>query len=136
MAKMLVLKGCPAAGKSTFAREFIKDKKDWIIVNRDSIRRMFGEYWEPAREALVKNTEYQTIELALKYDWNVIVDDSNLNPFTIKELNEIALKNHADIEFKKFDVPLDELLKRDKNREYPVGESVIRTFYSKYYENI
>lgn len=136
MAKMLVLCGCPASGKSTFARSFIKDKTDWVIVNRDSIRRMFGEYWNPARETLVKNTEYNTISLALRYDWNVIVDDTNLNQLTIKELNEIALQNNAEIEFKRFDVPLDELLQRDANRENPVGEEVIRNFYKKYYENV
>ena len=66
MAKMLVLQGCPASGKSTFARKFVEGQSDkWIITNRDSIRRMFGEYWIPSRETLVKDSEYSIILLAL-----------------------------------------------------------------------
>ena len=38
MSKILVLCGLPAAGKTSYAREFIKGKTDWVIVNRDSIR--------------------------------------------------------------------------------------------------
>lgn len=97
---------------------------------------MFGKYWETARETLVKNSEYEIITLALRYDWNVIVDDTNLNPLTIKELNGIASQYNAEIEFKRFDAPLDELLKRDADRENPVGEEVIRNFYKKYCENV
>lgn len=133
MSKMLVLQGCPAAGKSTYAREFIKDRLNWIIVNRDSIRRMYGEYWLPERERLVALSEESLIKLALENNYNVIVDDSNLNPKTIFRLKELAYNYNAEIEFKKFDIPLDELLKRDANRENPVGKEVIRNFYNKYY---
>ena len=137
MAKMLVLQGCPASGKSTFARKFVEGQSDkWIITNRDSIRRMFGEYWIPSRETLVKDSEYSIILLALSSGFNVVVDDSNLNPKAISDLKIIANKTKAEIEFKRFDVPLDELLKRDKNRENPVGEEVIRNFYKKYYTNV
>lgn len=38
MSRLIILQGAPAAGKSTWAREFVKGKKDWVIVNRDSIR--------------------------------------------------------------------------------------------------
>ena len=44
MSKILVLCGPPASGKSTYAREFIKGKIDWVIVNRDSIREGRGDY--------------------------------------------------------------------------------------------
>lgn len=42
--KILVLQGPPASGKSTFAKEFVKDKPDWIIVSRDEIREGTGKY--------------------------------------------------------------------------------------------
>lgn len=136
MAKMLVLQGLPAAGKSTFAREFIKGKDNWVIINRDSLRRMMGDYWVLSREKLIKDSEDILIITALLHKYNVVVDDTNLNPKYISDLNVIAKKTGAEIEFKKFDIPLDELLKRDSNRENPVGEKVIRDFWKKYCENV
>ena len=44
MSKILVLQGCPCSGKTSFAREFIKGKQDWVIVNRDSLREGGGDY--------------------------------------------------------------------------------------------
>lgn len=44
MSVILILKGPPASGKSTMAREFIKGKVDWVIVNRDSLRESRGDY--------------------------------------------------------------------------------------------
>ena len=135
--KMLILQGPPAVGKSFYAREFIKDKSDsWVIVNRDSIRRMFGNYWVPKRENLVTDVECEAIYAAFEYGYNVVVDDTNLNPITIAHLQAIADISGAEVEYKKFYEPLDVLLERDKNRECPVGEDVIRNFYKKYYENV
>lgn len=52
MSKMIVLQGCPASGKSTWAKEFIKDKPNWVIVSRDEIREGTGKYWVPSREII------------------------------------------------------------------------------------
>lgn len=89
-----------------------------------------------SRETLVKDSEYAIILIALTSKWNVIIDDTNLNPKYISDLINIAKKTGAKIEFKKFIVPLDELLKRDASRENPVGEDVILKFWEKYNERI
>lgn len=44
MNKVIILYGPPASGKSTWAKEFIKEKTQWIRVNRDDIRLMCGDY--------------------------------------------------------------------------------------------
>ena len=133
MAKILVLQGIPGAGKSFWAKEFLKNNKNWIRVNRDDIRRMFGEYWVPKREHLVEATEYAIADEAILNGWNVIVDDTNLNPNYIEGWKECAQMNLCDIEFKKFNISLEEAIRRDSLRENPVGEDVIRKFYNKYY---
>lgn len=128
--KLLILQGIPGAGKTTWAREFIKNKgTEWVIVNRDSIRESLGDYWVPKRESLVTSIENYTIEISLNKGYNVIVDATNLNP---SKLEDIGVYCNAEIEYKKFDVSLEEAIERDKNRERTVGAAVINKFYKRW----
>jgi len=131
--KILVLQGIPASGKSTWAREFIKaEGLYWVIVNRDSMRNMLGDYWVPTREKLIDSMEESSVILALNRNYNVIIDATNLNPKTIAKWSNLATEYGADIEFKLFNVALDEAIKRDSLRDKPVGAKVIKDFYFKY----
>lgn len=136
MPKILVLQGCPSTGKSTFAKQFVKENNKWIRINKDDIRRMFGEYWLPKRESLVESAEYSIAEEAAFYGWNIIIDDTNLNPKYIKVWKELADEFKYEIEYKEFKVSLEQALEWDSKRENPVGENVIKGFYKKYYENV
>ena len=133
MSKILVLCGLPAAGKTSYAREFIKGKTDWVIVNRDSIREWRGDYWVPSQEDYISDLEEFSIRAAIKRNYNVIIDATNLNPKTQEKWRNIATETKSSIEFKEFYVPFKEALKRDKNRERSVGEKVLKNFYLKYY---
>ena len=53
--KLVILSGIPCSGKSTWAKQFIKGKTDWVIVNRDSIRLSRGDYWIPSQESIFPN---------------------------------------------------------------------------------
>ena len=136
MPKILILSGIPASGKSTFAKQFVKENDGWIRINKDDIRRMFGEYWLPKRESLVESAEYSIAEEAAFFGWNIIVDDTNLNPKYIKVWKDFANDFEYEIEYKEFKVSLEQALEWDSKRENPVGETVIRGFYKKYYENV
>ena len=132
MSKVIILQGCPAAGKSTWAREFVKGKKDWVIVNRDSIREGRGDYWIPEQEKFISELEVFHIRKALEYGLNVIIDATNLNPTTLAKWDAIAKEFSAEVEIKSFDIPLDEAIRRDSERSRSVGEKVIRDFYNRY----
>ena len=133
MSKILVLCGPPASGKSTYAREFIKGKTDWVIVNRDSIREGRGNYWVPSQEDYISDLEEFSVRAAIKRNYNVIIDATNLNPKTQEKWRKIATETKSSIEFMEFYVPFKEALERDKNRERSVGEKVLKNFYLKYY---
>lgn len=133
---LLVLVGVPASGKTLWAKEFIKDKSTWIRVNRDDIRLMCGDYWIPSREKLINNYEELMVKGALAYDYNVIIDATNLNPKTKAKWKEIASNFNAKLEYKEFIIPYKEAIKRDKNRDLQVGEDTIRMFYRKYYPEL
>jgi len=42
--EVIILKGLPASGKTTFARDLTEGNTDYIRVNRDDIRSMCGKY--------------------------------------------------------------------------------------------
>lgn len=133
MKKVIILQGIPGSGKTYYAREFVKGKTDCVRINRDDLRNMRGDYWVPNQESLITDWELGALESALKRKFNVVYDSTNLNPKTLKKVEEI-IKNHSDyeIEYKLFDTPLDVCIERDSKRERPVGKMVITNFYNKY----
>ena len=44
MQKIIILKGIPASGKSTFAKEYIQTNPNFRRVNRDELRTMHNGY--------------------------------------------------------------------------------------------
>lgn len=132
MSKVIILQGCPASGKSTWAREFVKGKKDWVIVNRDSIREGRGDYWIPEQEKFISELEEFHIRKALEYGLNVIIDATNLNPKTLKKWEDIVAELEVEVEYKEFKISYEEAVERDSKRSRPVGENVIKTFFDKY----
>lgn len=135
--KLIILQGIPGSGKSTWAREFIKTNSNThVIVSRDEIRKMFGNYWVPNREGFVDDVEKLSIIEGLNRGFNVIVDATNLNSITVNKLIQIARENvnNVTVEYKPFNTDLKECIRRDSLRENPVGEEVIRKFYRKYIE--
>lgn len=138
--KILVLQGPPACGKSTFAREFVKGKKDWVIVCRDSLRVARGDYWIEEQEDYITDNETCAIENALKHNLNVVIDATNLSGKAVKKWNDMAKKYHCEIEFKEFYVPFKVALERDKLRkengaDHSVGKYVLENFYKRYYRD-
>ena len=144
--KLLILKGIPGSGKSTWARDFIKNNSEkWVIVNRDSIRSMLGNYWVPSREKLVTEIEMSNMTNALNKGYNVILDSTNLNDTTSRRTNDIIKDFLIDkdieieIQYKEFNTPLWKCVLRDIKRgllggNY-VGYKVIKRFHYKYYGN-
>lgn len=129
--KILVLQGTPASGKSTYAKSL--DPSKWKRINRDELRRMIGGNYSKEREKFVTSIEVRFVEECLLEGHNVVIDDTNLAPKTIKMWNDIAEEYDAAIEFKEIHIPMAEAIERDKDREFPVGKKVIMQFYKAYY---
>lgn len=132
--KLVVMQGIPACGKTTYAKELVKGKTDWVRVSRDDIRWMRGDYWIPDQEEYITQVENFMVNNALKNNLNVVVDATNLNPQTIKKWKRSAEMYCAEIEFKLIEIDVEEAVKRDASREHPMGENVIRGFYKKYFK--
>jgi predicted kinase len=139
LQKVWILKGLPASGKSTWAKEYIKEHQDTKRVCRDDLRHMSNGYiLSNKNENLITDFEYRLIQDILTSGYNLIVDKTHLNPKAEKHMIEYIRKladEHRlklEIEVKYFEVELEEAIKRDKMREFPVGEKVIKRMYYDY----
>lgn len=144
MKRIILTRGIPASGKSTWAKqEVLKDPEHSIRINRDDLRNMCGKYWVPAREKYITACKGTLLINAINFKFDtIIIDGMNLNPKEngylkgmVSMMND-TLKDNNDkyiIEIKDFtDVPLDVCLERDSKRENPIGEDVIKGIFNKY----
>ena len=143
MKKIILTRGIPASGKSTWAKqEVLKDPEHSVRINRDDLRNMSGQYWVPARENYIISCRNQLLNTAVYMGFNtIILDAMNLNPRDIDYITMIVDNfnktlegdNQYKIEFKDFtNVPLNVCIERDSKRENPLGEKVIRGIFNKY----
>jgi predicted kinase len=93
-----------------------------------------GGKYSKDNEATVKSVEIQLAASCILGGFNVIIDDTNLHPESMKmwERFEAAFSSVL-MEIKDFtDVPLSTCIERDRQRSKPVGEQVIRDMYDTY----
>lgn len=142
MNTIIILRGIQGSGKSTWARIWVnQDSEHRVRINKDDIRRMLGKYWVSSREKLVNQIQQSIFYNALNNNFNIVIDNMNLNDLEIKKITDtIAFHNrHSDkeerykIKYKDFfNISLEECIKRDSKRENPIREEVIRSTFDKY----
>ena len=148
MKKLILTRGIQGSGKSTWARKWVgEDPEHRIRINNDDIRNMLGVYWVTSREGLVTDIKKRAAQYAMYRNYDIVVDNMNLNPKEIKFWEDLVwahnetvgnnseLKDKYDsyeIEFKDFFIPLEECIRRDVMRPNPIGEKVIRDTWRRY----
>ena len=134
MTRLLITRGLPASGKTTFARKL---QPQVVRVNRDDLRlmlhgqRLFTQW----AEAQVTHAQRAAVEALLRAHGDVIVDDTNLRSKTVREWAKLAARFHASFEVHDFtDVPVEECLRRDAGRAdgERVGEEGILRMHKRY----
>jgi predicted kinase len=122
--------GLIASGKSTWAKQFVKDNPNTQRVSRDDIRFMTTDYtYTPENEKIVDILYRNLIKSLLQNtDKDIILDEQNLNVERREAFKEWILSFGKDIEFieKEFPITLYEAIERDKKRSFPIGEGVIK----------
>jgi predicted kinase len=132
MKTVIILKGLPASGKSTWAREKTRTDGTFKRINKDDLRAMLDDgLWSKENEKFVLRVRDNIILRAIKDGFNVIVDDTNLHE-KHEEAIRALVKDIATVEIREFDVSVEECIERDAGREKPVGEEVIRQMGSQF----
>lgn len=132
--KLIILRGLPACGKSTWAKKHCELNPATVRVSRDDIRAMLVPNFTHGgnMEDLVTEIENHCIVEALHAKYSVIVDATNFRGVD-RFYSLIPLENNTiEVEIRDFDVDLQTCIQRDEQRAKPVGKMVIENMYKKY----
>jgi predicted kinase len=134
MTRLLITRGLPASGKTTFARKL---QPRVIRVNRDDLRLMLHgrRLFTETAESQVTHIQRMSVEALLARRADVIVDDTNLRGSTVREWAVLAARFGAGFEVHDLtEVPLEECIRRDAARppDVRVGERNIRRMHDRY----
>lgn len=134
MKKIIATRGLPASGKSSWAKKFVNERQNWILISNDSIREsFFARIFSKQDTKNVDKIRNLMIEYAIDNNFNIVVDNTNLNPKRIEELQKVAESNGYSFDIKDFtDVPIEECIRRDKLRSKKVSHRVILNMYNYY----
>ena len=134
--KVIITRGLPASGKSSWADEHIAQNPEFVKIEKDQIRKDGSLFKDGAYshkrgdETIVIKERDRQIRHALQSGKSVISSDTNLVQKHVNQISNIARQNGAEIEIKSFlDVPIATLIERDAVREDSVGEQVIRRMF-------
>ena len=128
-------KGLPACGKSTLATEMMNKSGGRLKrVNKDLLRLMLdGSEWSNGNKKNIIEIRNLIISKLLNNNYDVISDDTNFHPKHEEAFKEIQKEFDINLELLDMtDVPLQECITRDSQREKSVGKKVILGMYNEY----
>lgn len=135
MAKLIITRGLPGSGKSTWARQ----QEGFKVIEKDDIRADLekkGWLWSRENEKDVIHLQEAMIATNLKKGQNIIAADTNFGKHEGR-LKAIAEGLGAEFAVRDFtDVPLEVCLERNRNRtdKKPIPEQAIRDMYRQFVE--
>lgn len=151
MKKCILTVGISASGKTTWAEEYVRIKKEkgenWLNINSDEIRvEIFGiktgsphfswNEWRFGWEKEVNERRKISIQIALTDHHldGVIISNTNLSPKTRNWLTTVFEEAGWDVSMKLFPIEYEEAVRRDRGRLNSVGASVIAEQIEKYWD--
>ena len=137
MLNVIIMRGLMGSGKSTWAKAHVSIHKGYVIINKDSLRKMFYDEFDPVNdEGFVHVAMLVLIEAALIAKKNIIVDNMHLKDSQVREIEKLVARTAASIyevqivDFRS--VPLETCLERNAARDRVVDPDVIRDFHERF----
>lgn len=141
MRKVIIMRGIPGSGKSTWAKKLVDEQPNvYKRINRDDLRMMLDNgHTSDGNEKFIKKVRDMLIMKALEEGKHVIVDDTNLSSTNetrirqlVQEYNK-AFNQQVQVEIKEMETSLEECIERDAKRPKPVGDKVIKQMHHQFY---
>lgn len=133
MSKLIMMRGLPASGKSTRAKELETELGNAVRLNLDLLREMLHySVWSGTREGLTQEAELALANRFLTKNMVVIVDDTNLGQSHLDKWKNVALAFNAKFEVVDMETSLEDCILRDNKRADQVGFDVITNMARRY----
>ena len=145
MATLVILRGLPASGKSTWARKTAATTPNTVVVSLDGLRRMTAGSLAAYHQRRTDRTEQLIVRAAhamacdaLRKGVNVVMDAQNATVERVRALVGLAADCDADVQTVAFPASLDTLLERNRARaeDDRVPEEYLRAQYERYADTI
>lgn len=135
MKKVILTKGLPGSGKSTWAKGLVDmSPNSYKRINNDDLRKMLDNgHYSYDMEKFIKKTVDALVLLTLEEGKHVILDNTHLSENSVNRIKELVKgKAEVIIEDKFLDVPLETCIKNDLRRLDSVGKDVIVKLYEQH----
>ena len=134
MPKVIVLKGLPASGKTTWAKEYMQTHPNTKRVNKDELRAMIDDsVYNGDKEKFILQIRDTIILASLMKSFDIIVDDTNLSQKHINRIKaNVPNKTEIIVNEEFLRIPLSECIIRDGQRDNPVGAKIIQRMYDQF----
>lgn len=121
MKHIYVLRGLMGSGKTTYAREFIRNVElpaAWKYINKDSLRVMFDDgTYSKNNEKFIHETFMKLVAMALSSGFNVVCDNTHPTSDSVKPYHRLAASiGDVTVSTEWIRTSLDECLERNSRR--------------------
>lgn len=145
MKQAYVTVGITSSGKSKLAEKMCDENPNMIHINRDKIRftafsdgqgtNNFEKYvMSKDKEREVTHIFDSMLDEATKNNNDIVISDTNLNPFFLKQLLYKLTDRYYDITILELDITLADAVKFDYHRERSVGYDLITIQHKRFQE--
>lgn len=118
MSKILMLKGLPRSGKTTWAKKFVLQSGNYVRVNRDDLRAMLhAGKWSPRNESITIDVQNAIVTTLINIHRNVIIDDTNLGKSDYDRWSNFSKRIGAEFAVKEFKSDINTLITRDNHSD-------------------
>lgn len=128
--KLIITRGLPSSGKTTYANKFVEDNPNFVRISRDDLRGMLFNHLKQTGQMSFRDEKAVTVvqraivTSLLKGGRNVICDDTNVRARYVTEWAKFASKLNAEFEVVEIECSVDEAIERNTLR-HVAGEEYV-----------